>query len=403
VGARGWAGQTGAFGQFLAQGLQRPMKSAYRIIEDPMRKGEDRDPYFIHSVAHAADVLRAFGTPKEILRLKDVVDRTGHSKNTVFRVLYTLERTGLVEKVGAREYRCTIHQHRTRKYKIGYAAQGSDYLFSHQVTYGLKREAERLGNIELLALDNRYNPKMALRNAEVFIRERCDLVIEFQTNENIAPILSAKYQEARIPVIAVEIPHPGAVFFGANNYQAGLMGGRALGQWVREHWEGKADEIILMELPRAGPVPRARLTGIHAGILEELPELESCPVVYLDGDGCFDPSFRAVRKHLRATRAKRCIVSGINDASVLGALRAFEDSGMLSACVAAGQNAAPEGRDELRRNSRFIASVAYFPERYGAWLLKLAEDILTYKPTPPAVFVRHQLLTPKKRRQVLPR
>ncbi|MFZ5929285.1 MAG: substrate-binding domain-containing protein [Acidobacteriota bacterium] len=354
-----------------------------------------RDPYFIHAVAHAVDVLRAFGTPRETLRLKDIVERSGHNKNTVFRLLYTLERTGLIEKVNAREYRCTIHQHKARRYKIGYAAQGSDYLFSQQVTFGLRQEAERAGNIELLALDNRYNPKVALKNADVFIKERCDLVIEFQTNENIAPILSAKYQEAKIPVIAVEIPHPGAVFFGANNYQAGLIGGRALGQWVKQYWDGEADSIILMELPRAGPVPRARLTGILAGIVETLPHLESCPVVYLDGDGCFDPAFRAVRKHLRSSRARRCIVSGINDASVLGALRAFEDCGRADGCVAAGQNAAPEGRDELRRSSRFIASVAYFPERYGGWLLKLAEDILTFKPTPPAVFVRHQLLTPR--------
>lgn len=363
---------------------------------------EGRDPYFIQSVAHAVDVLRAFGTPREVLRLKDIVDRTGHSKNTVFRLLYTLERTGLVEKVSAREYRCTVHQHKVRRYKIGYAAQGSDYLFSQQVTLGLKREAERLGTIELLALDNRYNPKVALRNAEIFIKERCDLVIEFQTNEDIAPVLSAKYSEAKIPVIAVEIPHPGAVFFGANNYQAGLIGGRALGRWVRQNWDGEADEILLMELPRAGPVPRARLTGIVAGIVETLPHLDSCPVVYLDGDGCFDPAFRAVKRHLRASRARRCIVSGINDASVLGALRAFEDSGRGEHCVAAGQNAAPEGRDELRRSCRFIASVAYFPERYGTWLLKLAEEILTFKPTPPAVFVRHQLVTPKNVDQLYP-
>jgi ribose transport system substrate-binding protein len=134
---------------------------------------EGRDPYFIQAVAHAVDVLRAFGTPREVLRLKDIVDRTGLSKNTVFRLLYTLERTGLIEKVSAREYRCTVHQQKSRRYKIGYAAQGSDYLFSQQVTLGLKQEAERLGTIELLALDNRYNPKVALRNAEIFIKERC--------------------------------------------------------------------------------------------------------------------------------------------------------------------------------------------------------------------------------------
>ncbi len=56
---------------------------------------EGRDRYFIQSVAHAADVLRAFSSPREVLRLRDVVARTGHSRNTAFRLLYTLEKAGL--------------------------------------------------------------------------------------------------------------------------------------------------------------------------------------------------------------------------------------------------------------------------------------------------------------------
>ena len=34
-----------------------------------------RDPYFIQSVANAADILRAFTDPNEVLRLRDVVTR----------------------------------------------------------------------------------------------------------------------------------------------------------------------------------------------------------------------------------------------------------------------------------------------------------------------------------------
>jgi ABC-type sugar transport system substrate-binding protein len=37
--------------------------------------------------------------------------------------------------------------------------------------------------------------------------------------------------EARIPMIAIDIPHPGATYFGANNYGAGLLAGRL----VRRH------------------------------------------------------------------------------------------------------------------------------------------------------------------------
>ena len=58
------------------------------------------------------------------------------------------------------------------------------------------------------------------------MREKVDLVIEFQTDEHVAPIVAAKYREANIPLIAIEVPHPGATYFGANNYEAGLIGGR---------------------------------------------------------------------------------------------------------------------------------------------------------------------------------
>ena len=355
----------------------------------------ERDPYFIQSVAHAADVLKAFSTPTEVLRLRDVVSRTSYSKGIAFRLLYTLEKTGLVEKVGANQYRSTLHQHRTRKYKVGYAAQGTDSMFSQQVTAGLKREADRLENVELLVLDNKYSPKVALKNADLFVKERCELVIEFQTDEQVAPIIAAKYREANIPLIALEIPHPGAVYYGANNYEAGLIGGRALGRWAKLNWDGKVDEIVMLELARAGSIPRARLTGMLVGIREILPHLEHCPVVYLDGDGRFEPSWKITRKHLQHTAAKHTLIGGINDASALGALRAYEEAGRGDGCAVMGQNASPEGRDELRRSSRFIGSVAYFAEKYGEGLLKLAFDILSFKATPPAVFVNHQLVTAK--------
>ena len=67
-------------------------------------------------------------------------------------------------------------------------------------------------------------------------------MIEYQTDENVAPMLAAKYRAAGIPLIAIEIPHPGAVYFGANNYEAGFIGGRYMGRWVKQHWHGEVDE-----------------------------------------------------------------------------------------------------------------------------------------------------------------
>jgi ribose transport system substrate-binding protein len=61
-----------------------------------------------------------------------------------------------------------------------------------------------------------------------------------------------------------------------------------------------------------------------------------------------------------------------------------------------GQNALREARAELRRpGTRLVGSVAYFPERYGDELIPLAINILQQKPAPAAIFVKHQLLTPR--------
>jgi ribose transport system substrate-binding protein len=38
--------------------------------------------------------------------------------------------------------------------------------------------------------------------------------------------------------------------------------------------------------------------------------------------------------------------------------------------------------------------VAYFPEKYGDGLIRLALDILGRKSVPPAVFTDHQIITP---------
>ena len=230
------------------------------------------------------------------------------------------------------------------------------------------------------------------------------MVIEFQTDENIAPVVAAKYREANIPLIAIDIPHPGATYYGANNYEAGLLGGRYLGRWTKQHWDGEVGEILLLELTRAGNLPKMRLTGMLTGVKEALQhKVENCRVAYLNGDGRFEESFQATRRHLRLTGARRTLIGAVNDASALGAIRAFEEAGRAATCAVMGQNASPEARRELRtRGTRLVGSVAYFPERYGEGIIRVALDILNKRPVPPAVFVKHQLVTPENIDHVYP-
>src|SRR5437763_15316854 len=208
-----------------------------------------RDPSLVTSVVHSSRVLTAFRASGEALPLREIASRSGLPKSMTFRLLYTLERCGMLEKVGENLYRSHLRPFKQRPFRLGYAAQGTDYQFSKDVSTGLQRAAAAQG-IELICVDNRYNAKIAQRNADVLVREKVDLVIEFQTDEHVAPIVAAKYRDAGIPLIALEVPHPGATYFGANNYEAGLIGGRFLGRWAKQHWHTEVDEIVLITLER---------------------------------------------------------------------------------------------------------------------------------------------------------
>jgi ribose transport system substrate-binding protein len=359
-----------------------------------MNPPAQRDPYLVKSVVHSSKILSAFRTAGEALPLREIAVRSGLPKTMAFRLLYTLEKCGMIEKLGANLYQSSFRPLRPRLCRLGYAAQGTDYQFSREVTASLERAAKEEG-IELISLDNRYSAKIAQRNADLLVREKVDLAIEFQTDETVAPIVAAKYREAGIPMIAIDIPHPGATYYGANNYEAGLIGGRYLGRWVKEHWHSELDEIILLELPRAGNLPQMRLTGMLVGINLVLPTAKNCRVTHLNGDGDLGPSFEVVRRYLRGSRSRRLVVGAINDVSAIGALRAFEEAGRAETCAIMGQNASPEGRAELREpNTRLVGSVAFFPERYGPDLIRVSLDILNNRPVPPAVFVEHKLVSP---------
>ena len=316
-----------------------------------------RDPYLVKSLVHASQVLAVFQFSGETLRLRDIATRSGLNKGMVFRLLYTLERCGMVEKVGDNQYQSCVRPLKQKRYRLGYAAQGTDYQFSKDVSEGL-RDAAAAEGIEVISVDNRYSAATAQRNAELLIREKVDLMIEFQTDEMIAPIIAAKFREANIPLIAIDIPHPGATYFGANNYGAGLIGGRYLGRWAKQHWQGNMDEIVFLELPRAGSLPRMRLTGMLVGMKETLPSLDSCPVTYIDGDGQFGHQLRGGAQVSAVEAAVACAAGRHQRRERPGRNEGVPGSGLLGALCR-------DGPERLARSSRRAARSGDPHDRIG--------------------------------------
>jgi ribose transport system substrate-binding protein len=362
-----------------------------------MQSGDQdgRDRYIVKSVVHASAILESFHSPGEVLGLREVVSRSGLTKGMCFRLLYTMHECGLLDKIGENQYRLAFSPGRHRKFRIGYADQDQSSSFSREVFDGLVRACQN-AQIELIMVDNRRDPKSAVKNAERLIREHVDLAVEFQIDGRTAPAVASKFRSAGIPLIAIDIPHPGAIYFGADNYAGGLMAGRHLGYFAKHQWQSSVDEILLLEITRAGPLIRMRTDAMLDGIHELIPTSKKWPAVRLDAKGEFRAALDCVRKYLRTSRAHRILVGAANDPMALGALRAFQECGQSANCAVAGQNAEPEARADLRQpGTRLIGAVAYFPERYGEMIIRLATDVLLGKNVTPATFTPHQLVTPQ--------
>lgn len=374
--------------------LESPFDDELETTASLLTNNRRSDRNESQTVLRACDVLKAFRSLGEELGLAEVVDRTQLPKTTVFRLLRTLIHGGLLERASSGVYRNRFGPVTARPFRIGFAAQG-DSEFCRTVMQNMETAAAR-EHIHLITVNNRYSAREALRNADILIKERVDLVLEFQTYERVAPVVASKFLEANTPVIAIEVPHPGATYFGANNYKAGLIGGKALGRWAREHWDGKVEQVLLLELPIAGSLLELRIAGFADGLRAELPSIANVPVVHLNGRGDFEQVLEIVRQYLRRAPVRRTLVGTVNDVCALAVLRAYEEAGASERCAVAGQNAIRETRNELRRpGTRLVGTVAYFPERYGDEIIPLALGILQKKSVPSAVFVKHQLITPR--------
>src|SRR6267143_5704376 len=106
-------------------------------------KNSNHGRYMVKALVHASRVLEAFHSSGDVLRLKDVVTRTGYNKGMCFRLLYTLHQCGFLDKIAENHYRLASEVRRRRLYRIGYAAQGQDASFDREVQASLVRAAER--------------------------------------------------------------------------------------------------------------------------------------------------------------------------------------------------------------------------------------------------------------------
>ena len=290
-----------------------------------------------------------------------------------------------------------------RRWRVGFANLTEKQEFAVSVRQSIERSVNENGTIDLLLADNDAAQDIAVSNAKGLIDAHVDLVIEYQQDEQTNNVLMDLFRSAMVPVIAIDIPLPGATFFGADNYRAGRIAGDAAARWIRERWNGRLDKLVCLEQPESGLVPAARIQGQIDGLRLSIP-INPDGIIRLSTRGDLEGSQLAATQALRnIPLGKHVLFVGINAHSALGALAAAETLDRQQYTAVISQNTSGRIRRELeRRNPMLIGAVDYFPQNYGHKAVQLAIEILTGRPTPPAVYTDHLLVTSENIHQIYP-
>ncbi len=284
--------------------------------------------------------------------------------------------------------------------RLAFASIYGTQPFCIAVEQSLIKQAKLAGfqDADLMLMDNQYDHAIALNNADSIVAQRPDIFIEHQADIKVNNIIAAKFAEVGIPIIAVDVPVPGAPFMGVNNWQVATMGGAHMAKLIQARWERweAVDLVVLLQFLAGAEVNMLRSEGFATALTQEFGAAIQSKIVRADGGmGGAEQAKSAMDQVLRDyPQARRIAVTSLNEETMAGVLVALQNAQRWDS---ANVIVITLGVDELGklqlRKGLSSAGVAFFPEKYGEYLIPAACAILEGAPVPSHLFVENAIIT----------
>jgi ribose transport system substrate-binding protein len=283
---------------------------------------------------------------------------------------------------------------------LGFANIFGTLPFCIDVENNIIKQAKLAGFSEsdMIIMDNQYDSVLGLKNADIMLSQRPDFFIEFQSDAKVNSIVGAKFADAGIPVLAIDVPVPGAPFMGVNNWKVALMGGEYMAKLIKEQWGGwdAVDMVVLLQMPAGGDVTMLRSEGFAAALVEEFgPEAEE-KIVRADGGMGQSEQAKAAMDDVLAAHpnAKKIALTSINEQTMAGAIASLQTAGRWDAddIIIITLGVDDLGKSQIREGLS-DAGIAFFPESYGEYVIPAVLTMLEGKAVPPFIYIENEVIT----------
>ncbi|HCM27752.1 MAG: hypothetical protein A2Z99_16445 [Treponema sp. GWB1_62_6] len=287
-----------------------------------------------------------------------------------------------------------------RKYRIGFLVNKDKNYFIQAVYNGLQEAALAYKSTFLVIRETEGEYKAVLEGCSKIMEEKIDLLVDFTLCIDSMFHVGEKCRSRGIRLISVDLHIPGAVYFGADNSEAGRIAGEHASGFVTANWEGRLDRVIILGRHDIDPVTNLRISSA-VETLQERVALPASAIKTIEwGDPERNPTQELIRELKDIPPEEKLLFIGFNLRHLLGAHDIIARHRMAEHTILVGQNYTQQ-IDELMKdpNSPIIGCVQYDPETYGERIMDLAQKMLENHQVQPINHTKHSWIPNPYRRQ----
>ena len=255
---------------------------------------------------------------------------------------------------------------------------------------------------DLTVLDNAADAALGIQNADIIFGNNPEVFLEFQIDTHVNARIGRRAEELGIFVIAIDVPVPGFPFMGIDNYGSSVLAGN----WAADQidavyggWEN-VERVFFLWNPGIDGKVATRTHGSRDVFMERFGEeaddtVEGAKAVLVEAGSTTDEAEAAMTEILAAYPAdENIIVFCLNDQTAVGVQSAADIAGRWDPdkWMVMSQDLDDLGK-QLIREEIIDGNSAYFPEKYGEYLIPGALAYMYGNPVPSHMFIENVIIT----------
>jgi ABC-type sugar transport system substrate-binding protein len=279
---------------------------------------------------------------------------------------------------------------------VGFANIAETAYQHTKIKESMQKEADARG-WKLIYMNNALDGQTAVSNATQMLQMGIDYMIEYNVDISVAPTIMEAMNAANVPVIAVDIEHEGAIYFGADNYNVGPIVGEYTGNLVKAEW-GEADCMLIVEDSISGETVLARTDNIVDGYRKIFPDFPDDKVFKVDGGTDTTDAQGVVAYFLSAhPDMHKIVICPAHVTYRLGASAAIETAGREKDCMIVSQGEYDyldylENTPDAPEWEVYRASLVYDFQNYGKYCFAIIDKLVAGEPTEDYYYPTHYMI-----------